>query len=72
MFYSLSAAKTIHGRLAMIVRLDRPLTVVRVASINAPTPGTALAVVVQAGEPPLSVELVRGAPASLIDGGSLL
>jgi hypothetical protein len=71
-FCSLTAAATIHGRMAMRRRLGRPLTVVRVAPGGNPTRETAPMAMVWVGYPAQGIESRRGASARRIDDDGLL
>jgi hypothetical protein len=71
-FCSLTAAATIHGRMATRRRLGRPLTAVRVAPGGDPTQEPAPTAAVCVGYPAPGVESRRGASARRIDDGGLL
>jgi hypothetical protein len=71
-FCSLTAAATIHGRMAMRRRLGRPSTAVRVAPGEDLTRETASTAAVWVGYPAPGVESRQGASARWIDGGGLL
>jgi hypothetical protein len=71
-FCSLTAAATIHGRMAMRRRLGQPLTAMRVALGDDPTREIAPTAMVWVGYPAPSIESRRGASARQIDGGGLL
>jgi hypothetical protein len=71
-FCSLTAAATIHGRMATRRRLGRPLTAERVAPGGDPTRGTAPTAAVWVRYPAPGVESRRGASARRIDDGGLL
>jgi hypothetical protein len=68
-FCSLTAAATIHGRMATRRRLGQPLTAVQVAPGGDPTHETAPTAVVWVGYPARGVESRRGASTRRIDGG---
>jgi hypothetical protein len=71
-FCSLTAAATIHGRMATRRWLERPLTAVRVTPGGDPTQETAPTAVVWVGYPAPGIESRRGASARRIDGSGLL